>query len=98
MWWIKDPDRLKSEVSAIDALREQERWLSPATPTFSKNFLFAIDFDIIVGNESIPFRLQYPAFFPATPPSVMPRDGRQLSRHQYGTGGELCLEYRADNW
>jgi hypothetical protein len=67
-------------------------------PHFLKNFLFAIDFDIIVGNESIPFRLQYPAFFPATPPSVMPRDGRQLSRHQYGTGGELCLEYRADNW
>ena len=29
---------------------------------------------------------------------VLPRDGRQLSGHQYGDGGELCLEYRADNW
>ena len=45
-----------------------------------------------------PFTLEYPAFFPATPPLVIPRDGRRLSDHQYGDGGELCLEYRSDNW
>ena len=98
MWWIKDADRLKREVSAVDALREQQPWLSGVKPTVFKDFIFAIDFDIVVDGELLPFRLKYPTFFPETPPSVIPRDGRQLSGHQYGTGGELCLEFRSDNW
>jgi ubiquitin-protein ligase len=98
MWWVKDPDRLKSEVFAVEALRDDQEWLSVTAPTFSKDLLFAINFDIIVNGETFRFRLQYPTFFPETPPSVIPRDGRQLSGHQYGTGGELCLEYRPDNW
>ena len=98
MWWVKDPDRLKSEVFAVEALRDDQEWLSSTAPTFSKNLLFAINFDIIVNGEILRFRLQYPTFFPGTPPSVIPRDGRHLSGHQYGTGGELCLEYRPDNW
>jgi sulfur-carrier protein adenylyltransferase/sulfurtransferase len=98
MWWIKDPDRLKHEVCAVDTLREQAPWLSVAAPRVSKDLSFAIDFDIVVASESLPFRLQYPTFFPETPPSVTPRDGRQLSDHQYGVGGELCLEFRPDNW
>jgi hypothetical protein len=97
MWWIKDPDRLKGEVSAVDALREGEPWLSTATPRLTKALLLAFDFDLIVNGEILPFSLQYPTFFPEAPPSVIPRDGRQLSHHQYGTGGELCLEYRSDN-
>ncbi len=67
-------------------------------PTVFKDFIFAIDFDIVVDGELLPFRLKYPTFFPETPASVIPCDGRQLSGHQYGTGGELCLEYRSDNW
>jgi hypothetical protein len=98
MWWIKDPDRLKGEVSAVDALREGEPWLSTATPRLTKALLLAFDFDLIVNGQILPFSLQYPTFFPEAPPSVIPRDGRQLSHHQYGTGGELCLEYRSDNW
>ena len=98
MWWIKDPDRLKHEVSAVDTLRERAPWLSVAAPRVFKDLSFAIDFDIVVVGVTLPLRLQYPTFFPETPPSVTPRDGRQLSGHQYGTGGELCLEYRPDNW
>ena len=29
---------------------------------------------------------------------VKPRDRQRLSSHQYGSGGELCLEFRSDNW
>jgi molybdopterin/thiamine biosynthesis adenylyltransferase len=98
MWWIRDPDRLKVEVSEIERLREHALWLSTVAPRVSKDLSFAIEFDVIIGRESLPFRLQYPTFFPETPPSVTPRDGRHLSGHQYGAGGELCLEYRPDNW
>src|SRR5205807_4398362 len=88
----------KGEISAVDALRERAPWLSTAAPRVFKDLSFAIDFDMVVDGESLPFRLQYPTFFPETPPSVTPHNGRQLSGHQYGTGGELCLEYRPDNW
>jgi sulfur-carrier protein adenylyltransferase/sulfurtransferase len=98
MWWIKDPDRLKGEVSAVDALRENEPRLSAATPRLTEKLELAFDFDLLVNGETLPFTLRYPAFFPETPPLVIPRDGRQLSNHQYGNGGELCLEYRPDNW
>jgi hypothetical protein len=98
MWWAKDPDRLKREVAAIDDLREREPWLSAATPRLVKGLKLAFDFDVVVNDETFPFILGYPDFFPETPPVVMPRDGRHLSGHQYGDGGELCLEYRADNW
>ena len=40
----------------------------------------------------------YPSYYPDTPPSVYVRDGQQISSHQYGPDGELCLEWRADNW
>lgn len=98
MWWAKDPDRLKHETAAVDALREREAWLSAAVPRLLKGLKFAFDFDVVVNEEAYPFTLEYPAFFPATPPLVIPRDGRRLSDHQYGDGGELCLEYRSDNW
>jgi hypothetical protein len=98
MWWVKDPDRLKQEVAAVDALREQEAWLTAAVPRMLKGLKFAIDFDVVVNGETFPFLLVYPAFFPETPPQVIPRDGQRVSRHQYGDGGELCLEYRPDNW
>ena len=87
MWWIKDPDRLKGEVSAVDALRENEPWLSAAAPRLTEKLELAFEFDLLVNGETLPFTLRYPAFFPETPPLVIPRDGRQLSNHQYGTGG-----------
>ncbi len=98
MWWVRDPDRLKQEVAAVEALREQEAWLATARPRLLKGLKFTFEFEVIVNGEPYPFDLLYPAFFPETPPQVIPRDGRRLSTHQYGDGGELCLEYRADNW
>jgi ubiquitin-protein ligase len=98
MWWVKDPDRLKQEVAAVETLREKEAWLAAATPRMFKGLKFAFEFDVAMNGETYPFRLLYPAFFPETPPQVLPRDGRRVSGHQYGDGGELCLEYRSDNW
>jgi sulfur-carrier protein adenylyltransferase/sulfurtransferase len=98
MWWVKNPVRLKSEVAELEALRDHEAWLLSFTPSLLKGLTFAVEFDIEVGGEPFPFTLEYPAFFPDTPPKVTPRDGRRLSGHQYGAGGEMCLEYRSDNW
>src|SRR6266566_3384248 len=99
MWWIKNPDRLKREVVAIDTLRERETWLLAATARLIRDGLqLWFDFDVVVNEETFPLTLKYPTYFPETPPIVMPRDGRRLSEHQYGDGGELCLEYRPDNW
>jgi molybdopterin/thiamine biosynthesis adenylyltransferase len=97
MWWIKNPVRLKSEITGLEALRDHEAWLLSFTPSL-KGLTLTIDFDIEVGGEPFPFTLEYPAFFPDTPPTVTPRDGRRLSSHQYGAGGEMCVEYRSDNW
>ena len=98
MWFIRDPERLKSEVAGIEALRDNSAWLVATTNRMLKGLKFGVDFDLAVNDKTLPFTLEYPAFFPETPPSVIPRDGRHYSSHQYGAGGELCLEFRSDNW
>jgi sulfur-carrier protein adenylyltransferase/sulfurtransferase len=46
-----------------------------------------------------PISLIYPNHFPLSPPLVLPRgDTTRWSQHQYGPGGEFCLEYGPDNW
>jgi len=98
MWWVKDPERLAVELEEIENLRTNEPWLVRVKETLPEGLLFAVEFDIDVNGEKLPFILKYPSFFPDSPPSVFPRDGRRHSGHQYGAGGELCLEYRSDNW
>ena len=98
MWFLHSPERLKAEVSGIEDLQSDVSWLSDVTPRVLKGLRFAIDFDLLVNAERLPFTLSYPTLFPETPPSVLPRDGRHYSSHQWGSGGELCLEYRPDNW
>lgn len=98
MWFIYNPGRMRSEVEAVEALRDANQWLGATANRVLKDIRFGVDFDLLVNGESLPFTLEYPAFFPETPPSVIPRDGRRHSSHQYGAGGELCLEFRSDNW
>lgn len=98
MLWIKNPARLKAEVAELEALRDREPWLLSIKPTLQKNLNFAVEFVIELNGVSSPFTLEYPAFFPDTPPIVTPHNDQRISDHQYGPGGELCLEYRADNW
>lgn len=98
MWFIHKPERMKSEVEGIEALRDANEWLGATANRVLKGVRLGVDFDLLVNGESLPFTLEYPAFFPETPPLVVPRDGRSHSSHQYGAGGELCLEFRSDNW
>ena len=98
MWWVRNPERLAMELEAIEDLQANESWLIQIKQTLLEGLIFAVEFDIDVNGETLPFVLKYPSLSPDIPPSVFPRDGRRHSGHQYGTGGEMCLEYRADNW
>jgi sulfur-carrier protein adenylyltransferase/sulfurtransferase len=98
MWWLRDPERLKAEVAAIDGLRENERWLTSVAYRPTADLALSVDFVLTVGADTFQLELSYPQLFPETPPSMIPRDGRRISGHQYGRGGELCLELRSDNW
>jgi len=91
MWFIHNPERLKTEVTGIEALRASAPWLAVATPRMMKGLQFAVDFDMAVNGEALPFTLTYPAFFPETPPSVLPRDGRHYPR-PYGRKTAYRLE------
>ncbi|WP_218673233.1 ThiF family adenylyltransferase [Primorskyibacter flagellatus] len=56
-------------------------------------------FDIAIARSRHTLRLIYHNTFPASPPSIFPVDGEsRMSGHQYGAGGDLCLEIRNDNW
>lgn len=98
MWYVRNPARLRAEMDGIEILRDQAPWLRNMQPTLLPGMIFAVNFDLEVHGELNPFVISFPAFFPDSPPSVIPRDSRRHSSHQYGAGGELCLEYRADNW
>jgi len=98
MWWLRNPKRLAAELEVIENLQANEPWLLGIKETLLEGLVFVVEFGIDVNGETLPFVLKYPSLFPDTPPSVFPRDGRRHSGHQYGTGGEMCLEYRSDNW
>lgn len=98
IWWAEQPGRAQSERSAVSDLSDQNPWLLAVTWRLAANLQIAADFDLQVGERIIPLTLSYPEFFPDVAPSVAPRDGVRLSGHQYGAAGELCLQYRPDNW
>ena len=61
--------------------------------------LLEVDLDLAVHGNPRAVTLTYPEAFPNTPAYIRPRDKAQhWSVHQYGAGGSLCLEWRADNW
>lgn len=98
IWWAEEPGRAQSERAAVSDLADQNPWLMTVTWRLAADLQIAADFDLQVGERIIPLTLTYPEFFPDTTPSVVPRDGVRLSGHQYGAAGELCLQYRPDNW
>ena len=98
IWFLSDLARLARERAAIEELRAQAgAWLKNVNWKITP--LLEADADIEVNGNLYPVTLQYPYVFPSCPPSVFPRgvDAR-WSYHQYGRGGELCLEWGADNW
>jgi sulfur-carrier protein adenylyltransferase/sulfurtransferase len=97
IWWAEQPGRAQSERNAIGDLAERSSWLAGVVMRLVGTQL-AFDCDIEIGERRIPLTLVYPDFFPDAAPSILARDRELLSGHQYGPSGELCLEYRPDNW
>jgi molybdopterin/thiamine biosynthesis adenylyltransferase len=97
-WWITQIGRAQAERVAIADLESRSAWLEIVKWHLESGLRLAVDVVITHAADAFSLRLTYPAYFPEAPPSVIPTDGRRLSSHQYGAGGELCLEFRADNW
>ncbi|MGZ2432633.1 ThiF family adenylyltransferase [Neorhizobium petrolearium] len=98
IWWLENPARVRSERQSVADLAERVNWLRGIRWYLSNGAALAVDFEIEHEGDSIPLTMTYAEFYPNAPPIVVPRDGSRLSSHQYGAGGNLCLEYRADNW
>lgn len=98
LWFFQDDTRVSTERAAIAVLDERAPWLRGAIWTLVGSNL-AVQADIQVGDTIYPVVLEYPALFPAAPPTVSPRDSSERwSGHQYFGSGELCLEWGPDNW
>lgn len=98
IWWLENPTRARLERQSVADLAECVSWLGGVRWYLSNGAALAVDFEIEHDGESVPLTMTYAEFHPNAPPIVVPRDGSRLSSHQYGPGGNLCLEYRADNW
>jgi molybdopterin/thiamine biosynthesis adenylyltransferase len=98
-WYFEQPTRLRSERFAIEALAREASWLVPGGWTIDTALRAVFEAQIDVDGQRFPIVLRYPNHFPHSPPLVLPRgDDSRWSHHQYGAGGELCLEYGPDNW
>lgn len=98
MWWLTNFSRLEIEKAAVEHLAANNPWFSLTEWKIHKGRLSALGVIVAHGTE-YPVRLIYPDLFPQVPPWVEPQDNTvKWSRHQYGKGGELCLELRPDNW
>ena len=98
MWFLRDLGRLNLERQFIEALQSSSCWLDGVRWYFDGPRL-AIDADIVLDeSRCFPVTLRFPDHYPSAPASVRPRKAELWSDHQYGSGGDLCLELGPDNW
>ena len=98
-WYFTDLPRFRAEREHLDGFAHGVDWLTPIGWRLDNNMRLVFDADLFAGGRVYPIFLQYPSQFPDTPPSVYPRgDNSRWSTHQFGAGGELCLEFGPDNW
>ncbi|MBU9384036.1 ThiF family adenylyltransferase [Burkholderia gladioli] len=101
MWWfITDQVRLLAERAAIDEIVaegigvENARW-----GVSGSNLALKVDVDLRIADKVRTVTMIYPLIFPNAPPVVRPiGETTEWGAHQYLVSGDLCLEYRADNW
>jgi hypothetical protein len=99
IWYVENYKRYKREREALELLASTEKWLTPISWRIDDAARIIWDADILTPAGNRPVSLRYPNHFPYSPPLVLPRgDTTRWSQHQYGPGGELCLEYGTDNW
>lgn len=98
-WYIEDIARWKAERQGLEAFGAATEWFEPLGWRVDTDTRLILDANITAGGKTWPVFLRYPDFFPHSPPSIFPRrDDTRWSAHQYGPGGELCLEYGPDTW
>ncbi|MCO5396785.1 ThiF family adenylyltransferase [Ralstonia soli] len=101
MWWfINDPARFLAERAAVDQLLaegigvENARWA-----VSGPNLAIKVDVDLRIADKVRSVTMIYPLIFPNSPPVVRPiGEIADWGAHQYLKSGDLCLEYRPDNW
>jgi hypothetical protein len=99
IWYAENYKRFRHEREVLELLASSENWLTPLKWRLDDSFRVVWDADISTPAGNRPVSLRYPNHFPYSPPLVLPRgDTTRWSQHQYGPGGELCLEYGPDNW
>jgi molybdopterin/thiamine biosynthesis adenylyltransferase len=99
IWYFEDYRRHRMEREALDALASSADWLIPIGWRIDGELHLIWEADIVTSAGIRPISLRYPNHFPHSPPLVLPRGlEERWSGHQYGPGGELCLEYGPDNW
>jgi hypothetical protein len=97
-WYIEDLARFRRETLALADLAARADWLEAGPRYLDSEARVVFDFVIRLEHATYEARLRYPTTFPLSPPMVGSRDGSSTwSMHQY-LNGDLCLEYRADNW
>lgn len=99
IWYLENLQRFREEREALERLASSATWFLPGDWRMDDSFRLVCDADITTTARTYPVTLQYPNHFPHSPPLVIPRGtSERWSSHQYGAGGELCLEFGPDNW
>lgn len=98
MWYLQYPDRYAAELAALRAAEAEGAWLEIEGVRLDSEMRVCLNLSITAGSARRGAVLRYPQTFPFTPPTVSPHNAERWSGHQYGRGGELCLEYGPDNW
>ena len=97
-WWLTRSTRLASEKAVISNLEASVDWLRVRKWHANTDLAMCLDFLVVNGDKEFVFQMIYPSVFPEAPPMIYTEDKSRISLHQYGADGELCLEYRPDNW
>src|ERR1035441_5855542 len=99
IWYLENYQRSRREREELESLAATANWLTPIGWRIDDSVRLIWDADLSTPGGARPISLRYPSHFPHSPPLVLPRGSTERwSEHQYGPGGELCLEYGPDNW
>jgi len=97
-WAMEYPLRFLREKEELTRLETEAGWLSTAW-RISEDGSITVDIDMAIHGRIFAGYITYPDAFPDSPPYIRPRDkSERWTNHQYGVGGSLCLQWRADNW
>lgn len=98
IWWIFRSKMLEAEKASLADLEGNVSWLKVDKWDYNNDYAMYVDFRIVHGGDEFAFQMIYPSVYPDAPPMIFTADRSRISLHQYGADGELCLEFRPDNW